>query len=80
VNSALRRNTWKQATLRSSMAPVQLSCEIDGCTATWSVASPKLMKKSMDEHRAEFHPAWIKPDPAPMKPYALDYSGRGRQF
>ena len=62
------------------MAPVQLSCEIDGCTETWSVASPKLMKKSMDEHRVAFHPDWVKPDPAPMKPYALDYSGRGRQF
>jgi hypothetical protein len=38
------------------------------------------MKKSMDEHRREFHPAWVKPDPAPMKPYSLDYSSRGRQF
>jgi hypothetical protein len=34
----------------------------------------------MDEHRREFHPDWVKPDPAPMKPYSLDYSSRGRQF
>jgi hypothetical protein len=38
------------------------------------------MKKSMDAHRAEFHPGWVKPDPAPMTPYRLDFSGRGRQF
>jgi hypothetical protein len=62
------------------MAPVQLSCEIDGCTASWAVASSKLMKKSMDDHRAEFHPDWVKPEPKPMTPYRLDYSGRGRQF
>jgi hypothetical protein len=62
------------------MAPVQLTCAIDGCTSSWSVASPKLMKKSMDAHRAEFHPGWVKPDPAPMTPYRLDFSGRGRQF
>jgi hypothetical protein len=62
------------------MAPVQLKCEIDGCTESWSVASPKLMKKSMDEHRAKAHPDWVKPEPAAMTPYRLDYSGRGRQF
>jgi hypothetical protein len=62
------------------MAPVQLSCGIEGCTAKWSVASPKQMKKSMDQHRAEFHPEWVKPEPAPMTAYRLDYSRRGRQF
>jgi hypothetical protein len=59
---------------------VQLKCEIDGCGSTWSVASPRLMKKSMDDHRTEFHPDWIKPEPKTMTPYRLDYSGRGRQF
>jgi hypothetical protein len=34
----------------------------------------------MDGHRAEFHPGWVKPDPAPMMPYRLDFSSRGRQF
>jgi hypothetical protein len=62
------------------MASVQLKCEIDGCDSAWSVASPKLMKKSMDDHRAEFHPNWVKPEPKPMVPYRLDYSGRARQF
>jgi hypothetical protein len=62
------------------VAPVQLKCEIDGCTAVWTVASPKLMKKSMDAHRAEAHPNWVKPEPAAMQPYRLDYSNRARQF
>lgn len=62
------------------MASVQLSCAIDGCTARWTVASPKMMKKSMDEHRAKFHPDWVKPEAPKMTPYRLDYSGRGRQF
>jgi hypothetical protein len=62
------------------MAPVQLSCGIEGCDASWSVASPKLMKKSMDDHRAEHHPGWVKPDAATAIPYRLDYSGRGRRI
>jgi hypothetical protein len=62
------------------MAAVQLSCEIDGCKETWSVASPKLMKKSMADHRQQFHPGWVQPEPKPMTPYRLDYSGRARQF
>jgi hypothetical protein len=62
------------------MAAVQLTCEIDGCTASWNVASAKLMKKSMDDHRAEAHPGWVKPDARPMTPYRLDYSGRARKF
>ena len=62
------------------MAAVQLKCGIDGCDASWSVASPKLMKKSMDAHRREFHPDWVEPKAKPMTPYRLDYSGRGRQF
>ena len=62
------------------MAAVQLSCEIDECNATWSVAAPKLMKKSMDEHRRQCHPDWVKPDPKPMAPYRLDLGRRARQF
>ena len=62
------------------MAAVQLSCEIDGCKATWSVASAKLMRKSMDAHRQQFHPGWTQPAPKPMTPYRLDYSSRARQF
>ena len=62
------------------MASVQLRCEIDGCTATWSVASAKMMKKSMDQHRQQFHPDWVKPEPKPMTPYRLDYSSRARRF
>jgi len=62
------------------MPPVQLKCEIDGCTAVWTVASPKQMKKSMDAHRAEAHPGWVKPEPTAMDAYRLDYSGRARQF
>jgi hypothetical protein len=62
------------------MAAVQLRCEIDGCTATWTVASPKQMKKSMDDHRRQFHPDWVQPEPKPMTPYRLDYSSRARQF
>jgi len=38
------------------------------------------MKKSMDEHRRQVHPDWVKPDPKPMNPYRLDYSTRARQF
>jgi hypothetical protein len=63
-----------------AMAPVQLKCEIDGCAAVWTVASPKQMKKSMDAHRAEVHPGWVKPEPSSMSPYRLDYSSRARQF
>jgi hypothetical protein len=62
------------------MAAVQLSCEIDGCKASWSVASPRLMKKSMEDHRKEVHPKWVQPEPKPMTPYRLDYSSRARQF
>jgi hypothetical protein len=62
------------------MAAVQLSCEIDGCKASWSVASPRLMKKSMEDHRKEVHPNWVQPEPKPMTPYRLDYSSRARQF
>ena len=62
------------------MAAVQLSCGIEGCGVSWTVASPKLMKKSMDEHRRQSHPDWVKPDPKPMSPYRLDYSSRARQF
>ena len=62
------------------MAPVQLKCEIDGCTAVWTVASAKLMKKSMDAHRAEAHPDWVKPEQPAMQSYRLDYSSRARQF
>jgi hypothetical protein len=62
------------------MAAVQLICEIDGCTASWSVAAPRLMKKSMEDHRAEFHPGWVKPEAKPMTAYRLDYSSRARQF
>jgi hypothetical protein len=62
------------------MAEVRLSCEIDGCSETWNVASPKLMKKSMDAHRAEFHPNWVKPDPKPMDPYRMDFASRGRRL
>lgn len=62
------------------MAAVRLSCEIDGCKATWSVASPRLMKDSMAQHRQRFHPGWVKPEPKLMSPYRLDYSSRGRQF
>jgi hypothetical protein len=62
------------------VAAVQLSCEIDGCTASWSVDTAKLMKKSMVEHRLQCHPAWVKPEPKPMAPYRRDYGGRTRQF
>jgi hypothetical protein len=63
------------------MAAVQLSCAIDGCDSTWSVASAKHMKKSMDEHRAEAHPGWVKPEPTTaMTAYALQYTSRARQF
>jgi hypothetical protein len=62
------------------MAAVRMKCEIDGCGASWNVASAKLMKKSMDDHRRKEHPDWVKPEPTPMTPYRLDYSGRGRQF
>jgi hypothetical protein len=62
------------------MAAVQLTCEIDGCNSTWSVAAPRLMKKSMDDHRREFHPGWVPPEPKPMNAYRLDYTRRGRQL
>jgi hypothetical protein len=62
------------------MAAIQLSCEIDGCTETWSVASARLMKKSMEDHRKRAHPNWTQPEPKPMTPYRLDYSSRARQF
>ena len=61
------------------MAQVQMTCGIDGCTATWSVA-PSQMKKSVEEHRRRFHPGWTPPPPKPMNPYRLDYSRRARQF
>jgi hypothetical protein len=54
------------------MAAVQLTCEIDGCGASWSVASPAKMKASMAEHRREFHPGWVQPEREPMTPYRLD--------
>jgi hypothetical protein len=66
--------------LEDKVAAVQLSCEIDGCNASWSVAAPKLIKKSMDAHRQKCHPGWVKPEPRPMTPYRLDYGGRTRQF
>jgi hypothetical protein len=63
------------------VADVQLRCEIDGCTASWTVRNVKLMKTSMDAHRAEFHPAWVKPETKPtMTAYALQYTNRARQF
>ena len=62
------------------MAAVQLKCAIDGCGASWTVASPAKMKASMAEHRRNAHPDWVEPEPKPMAPYRLDYSGRGRQF
>jgi hypothetical protein len=62
------------------MAAVQLKCEIDGCGTSWTVASPGKMKASMAEHRQNFHPDWVRPEPKPMTPYRLDYSGRARQF
>jgi hypothetical protein len=62
------------------MAAIQLKCDIDGCGETWTVASAKQMKKSMDDHRRAAHPDWVKPDAQPMNAYRLDYSGRARQF
>jgi len=62
------------------MAAVQLKCAIDGCGASWSVASPAKMKASMAEHRRRFHPNWVEPERKTMAPYRLDHSGRGRQF
>jgi hypothetical protein len=62
------------------MAAVQLRCEIDGCGASWSVASPAKMKASVAEHRKQFHPDWVPGEPKPMNPYRLDYSNRARQF
>jgi hypothetical protein len=62
------------------MAPVQLKCEIDGCTASWSVASAAKMKASVAEHRKKFHPDWVQGEPKPMNPYRLEYSSRARQF
>ena len=63
-----------------SVAAVQLKCEIDGCTQTWSVSAPSKMKASMAEHRKQFHPNWVAPAPKPMTPYRLEYSSRSRQF
>jgi hypothetical protein len=54
------------------MAEVQLGCAIDGCAETWTVASPKLMKKSMDDHRKVFHPGWVKPEPRQATAQRLD--------
>jgi hypothetical protein len=62
------------------MAAVQLRCDIDGCGMSWSVSSPAKMKASVAEHRKAFHPGWVQPDPKPVTPYRLDYSGRARQF
>jgi hypothetical protein len=62
------------------MAAVQLRCEIDGCGASWTVASPAKMKASVAAHRKEFHPDWVQGEPKPMNPYRLDYSHRARQF
>jgi hypothetical protein len=62
------------------MAAVQLKCEIDGCTASWTVSSPARMKASVAEHRKKFHPDWVPGEPKPMNPYRLDYSNRARQF
>jgi hypothetical protein len=62
------------------MATVQLKCEIDGCGMSWNVSSAAKMKKSMAEHRKEFHPDWVQPAPKPTMPNRLDYSGRARQF
>ena len=76
----MRKDDARIAATLAEMAPVQLSCRIEGCEATWSVASPKLMKKSMDEHRQKQHPDWVEPEQKPMTAYRLDYSGRGRQF
>ncbi|HVA29775.1 MAG TPA: hypothetical protein VMU58_00765 [Gaiellaceae bacterium] len=62
------------------MAAVQLKCTIDGCGASWSVASPAKMKASMAEHRRKAHPGWVEPERKQMAAYRLDYSRRGRQF
>lgn len=62
------------------MAAVQLKCAIDGCGASWTVASPAKMKASMAEHRRNVHPDWVEPERKTMAPYRLDYSSRGRQF
>ena len=62
------------------MAAVQLRCEIDGCSMSWTVTSPAKMKASMAEHRKKFHPDWVQPEPKSMTAYRLDYSGRARQF
>lgn len=61
------------------MANVQLTCGIEGCDASWTVA-PSKMKKTLQEHRALVHPGWVPPEPKPMTPYRLDYSGRARKF
>jgi hypothetical protein len=62
------------------MAAVQLKCGIGDCGMSWSVPSTGKMKASMADHRKQFHPGWVQPDPKPMTPYRLDYSRRGRQF
>jgi hypothetical protein len=60
------------------MAAVQLKCDINGCGASWSVASPAKMKASVAEHRKKVHPDWVQPEPKPMTAYRLDYSRRSR--
>ncbi len=62
------------------MAAVQLKCEIDGCTMSWSVSSPAKMKASVAEHRKAHHPGWVAPERKTMDAYRLDYSNRARQF
>jgi hypothetical protein len=61
------------------MAKVQVTCGIEACDATWSLA-PAAMKKTLQEHRERVHPGWLPPEKKAMTPYRLDYSGRGRQF
>jgi len=38
------------------------------------------MKASMAEHRRQFHPNWVRPEPKAMTPHRLDYYSRARQF
>jgi hypothetical protein len=67
------------ATLRP-VAAIQLTCDIDGCGASWSVSSAAKMKASVAEHREKEHPNWVAPAPKAMTPYRIEYSRRGRQF
>jgi hypothetical protein len=62
------------------MSAITLRCDIDGCGLSWSVPSAAKMKPSVAEHRRKHHPGWVEPEPKPMTPYRLDFSGRGRQF